>query len=99
MALRVDRLQIARMVDLGLCPAAQLRLGLADDVVNLVGRRDTEFSAQAVGALAQSAVAAQHLDAQFFPRPSVAALVTVAALGVGPPARCGAWLRLEQLGA
>lgn len=37
-ALRVYRLQIARMVDLGGCPAPAARLGLADDVMHLVGR-------------------------------------------------------------
>lgn len=35
--LLVYRLQIARMVDLGGCPAPAARLGLADDVMNLVG--------------------------------------------------------------
>lgn len=99
MAIAVDSLQVARMVDLGLRPAAQLTLGLADDVVNLVGWGHTELATHAVGALAQSAVAAKYLDAQFLPRPSVAALVAITALGVSTPARSGAWLRLEQLGA
>ena len=38
MALCVDSLQIARMVDLGGCPAPAARLGLADDVMHLVSR-------------------------------------------------------------
>lgn len=98
-AIAVDRLQIARMVDLGLRPAAQPRLGLADDVVNLVGGGDAELATHAVGTLAQSAVAAEYLDAQFLPLPAIAALVAIPALGVGTPAGCGARLRLEQLGA
>lgn len=95
MALRVDRLQIARMVDLGLRPAAQVAFGLADDVVHLVGRGDAELAAEAVGALAQPAVALQDDQAQFLPRIAVSALVAITALGVRSPARCGARLRLE----
>lgn len=81
MALRVDCLQIARMVNLGLRPAALSRLGLADDVMNLVGRCEPQPSTQAFGALAQSAVALQDDKPQLFPRITVAALVSVAAFG------------------
>lgn len=84
MALRVDCLQIARMVHLGLRPAALPRLGLADDVVNLVGRCEAQPPAQAVGALAQSAVALQDDQAQLFPRITIATLVSVTAIRCCP---------------
>lgn len=86
-AFPVDCLQIARMVYLGLRPAAQPSLGLAYDVVNLVGRRDAQPSALAIGALAHPVVAAQYLDAQLLPSIAVAALVSVAALAISTPAR------------
>lgn len=89
MALRVDSLQIARMVDLGLRPAALPRLGLADDVVYLVGRCEPQPSAQAFGALAQSAVTPQDDQPQLFPRVAVAALVSVAAIRCSPAALGG----------
>lgn len=94
-AIAVDRLQVARMVDFSRRPAAQLSFGLADDVVNLVGLGDAQPPTLAVGALAQSAVTAQYLDAQFFPRIAVAALVAITALGVGTPAGGRARLGLE----
>src|SRR5574340_925239 len=97
-ALAVDGLQIARMVYLGLRPAAQPRLGLADDVVNLVGRRDAQPPTQAVGALAHPVGAAQYLDAQLLPRIAVAALVSVATLAISTPAG-GRFGGLEQFGA
>ena len=97
MAIAVDRLQIARMVDLGLRPAPQCPVRLADDVVNLVGRGDAQLAAQAVGALAQPAVAAQYLDAQFLPRIAVAALVAIPALGRRPTS-LGGGLGGEQFG-
>lgn len=78
------RLQIARMVYLGLRPAALPRLGLADDVVNLVGWCELQPSAEAFGALAQSAVTLQDDQPQLFPRIAVAALVSVAAIRCGP---------------
>lgn len=99
MALAVDSLQITRVVDLGLRPAALPGLGLADDVVNLVGRRDALLATQTVGALAQSVVAPEDDQAQLFPRPTIAALVSVAALAVGTPPRCRAWRGFEQFGA
>ena len=95
MTIAVDRLQVARMVDFSRRPAALPRLGLADDVMHLVGRCEPQPSAQAVGALAQSVIPLQDGQPQLLPRPAVAALVAITALGVGTPARCGARLGLE----
>lgn len=88
-ALRVYRLQIARMVDLGLCPAPAARLGLADDVMHLVGRCEPQPSTEAVGALAQPAITLQDGQPQLLPRIVVAALVSVAAFGCCPAALGG----------
>lgn len=94
----VNRLQIARMVDLSLRPAPRYGLGSTDDVVNLIGRGEPRLSAQAVGALAQPVVTLEDAQPQLFPRVAVAALVAITALGVSTPASRG--LRLvEQLGA
>ena len=84
MALCVDCLQIARVVDLGGCPAPATRLGLADDVMHLVGRCEPQPSAEAVGALAQPAVALQDGQPQLFPLVAVAALVSVTTLWCRP---------------
>ena len=84
MALTVYRLQIARMVDLGRCPAALPRLGLADDVVNLVGRCEPQPSTQAVGTLAQPAITLQDDQPQLFPSIPVAALVSITTFGRRP---------------
>lgn len=99
MALAVDSLQVARMVNLGLRPATLPRLGLADDMVNLVGRCDAELAAATVGALAHPVVAAQYLDPQLFPGIAVAALVSITALTIGTPTCRRARGGLEQFGA
>lgn len=95
-ALRVDRLQIARMVDLVGCPAPHTRLGFADDVVDLGGRRQAQSPALALGALAESVVTLEDDDAQLFPLVAVAALVSAATLGVRLPASLGGLGALEQ---
>lgn len=52
MAIAIDRLQIARMVDLVRRPAPGARLGLADDMVHLIGNSEPQPPALALWALA-----------------------------------------------
>lgn len=99
MALAVDRLQVARAVDLVRRPAPLTRLGLADDVVNLVGRCEPQPSALALGALAEAVVTLEDDDAQLLPLVAIAALVSAATLLVRNPASHGRCVTGKQLGA
>lgn len=82
----VYRLQVARVVHRCVSPATLPRLGLADDVVNLVRNRDTKLAALAVRTLTQAGVSVQDALAEYTPSLAVSTLVAGAARRVVAPA-------------